>query len=74
MVVLEDGIDHRPSGLNCILTGEERSVAGHGVAQESFIGRLFSRFLFDQVELALVADELLPCALDASGEGDGGAG
>ena len=74
MVGLEDRLDHRPGGLNRVLTGEERSVAGHGVAQEPLVGRFLSRLFFDQVEFSLVADELLPCALDASGEGDGGTG
>ena len=32
-VLLENRIDHGPSGLNRVLTGEERSIAGHGVAQ-----------------------------------------
>jgi hypothetical protein len=60
VVCLKDGIDRRPGGLNRILTGEERSVAGHRVAQEQFVGRFLARLLFDQVEFALVADELRP--------------
>ena len=72
MVVLQDRVDHRPGGLNRVLTGEERAVAGHGVAQKPLVGRFLSRLFINQVELALVADELLACALDASGEGDGG--
>jgi len=31
---LKNGIDHRPGGLNRILAAEERSVAGHGIAQQ----------------------------------------
>ena len=74
MVGLKDWLDHRPGGLNRVLTGEERAVAGHGVAQEPLVGRFRSRLFFKQIEFALVADELLPGALDASGEGDGGTG
>ena len=74
MVGLKDWIDHRPGGLNCVLTGEERSIAGHGVAQKPLVGRFLSRLFFRQVELSLLPDELLPCELDASGEGDGRAG
>ncbi len=32
MVCLENGIDRYPGGFHRILAGEERSVAGHGVA------------------------------------------
>ena len=71
---LEDWIDHRPGGLDRVLAGEERSVAGHGVAQEPLVGRFLSRLFFDQIEFSLIADELLACALDASGEGDSGVG
>ena len=39
MVGLEDGINHCPRGLNCILTTKERSVAGHGIAQKQIVGR-----------------------------------
>ena len=69
-----DWVDHRPGSLNRVLTGEERPVADHGVAQKPLVGRILSRPFFEQVELSLVADELLPCELDASGEGDGRAG
>ncbi len=34
MVGLENGIDRCPGSFNCVLTGEERSVAGHGIAQQ----------------------------------------
>jgi hypothetical protein len=69
---LKNGIDDRPGGLNRILAAEERSVAGHGIAQKPLVGRLFSRLFVDQVEFPLIADELLACALNASGEGNGG--
>src|SRR5579872_5816171 len=71
-VFLKDWIDHRPSGLNRVFTGEERSVTSHGVAQEPLVGGFLSRLFFGQVKFSLVTDELLPCALDASGEGHGG--
>jgi hypothetical protein len=71
-VVLEDWIDHRPGGLNRILTAEKRTVAGHGVAQKPLVRLLLSRPLITQVELTLVADELLSSTLDARSEGYGG--
>ena len=72
IVVLKDRGDHRPGGLNRVLTGEKRAVAGHGVAQEPLVRRFLSRPFIDQLELALVTDELLSRALDARSEGDGG--
>ena len=74
VVGLKDWIDHRPGGLNRVFTGEERSIAGHGVPQEPRVGRFLCRPFFEQVELSLVPDELLSCELDASGEGDSLAG
>ena len=38
MMGLEHRVHNRPGGLNRILPGEERPVAGQGVAQESLIG------------------------------------
>ena len=73
-MVRKDRLDHRPGGLNRVLTSEERAVASHGVAQQPLVGRFLSRLFFEQIKLSLVANELLPCALDASGEGDGGTG
>ena len=63
VVRLKDWIDHRPGGLDRVLTGEERSIAGHGVAQKPLVGRFLSRLFFEQVELSLLPDELLPCEL-----------
>jgi hypothetical protein len=71
-VVLKDWVDHRPGGLNRVLTGEKRAVAGHGVTQKPLVRPFLSRPLITQVELTLVADELLSRALDASSEGYGG--
>ncbi len=68
MVGFEYRIDHGPGGLNRVLTGEERSVADHRVAQESLVRRFLTCLLLDQRELSLVADEFPPGALDASGE------
>src|SRR5271170_8528702 len=70
MVVLKDSVYHFPCGLNRIFTGEERSIAGHSVAEEPFVGRFRAQEFFEQVEFPLVADEFLPDALDASGEGN----
>ena len=72
VVCLKNGSDRRPGGLNRILSGEERSVPGHGVAKEQRVRQLLARLFFDQIEFSLVADELLAAALDASGEGNGG--
>ena len=55
VVFLKNGIDRRPGGFNRILAGEERSVAGHGVAQQQLVGRFFVRLLFEQIELPLIA-------------------
>ncbi len=74
MVRLEDWIDHRPRGLDRVLTGEERSIAVHRVAQKPLVGHFLSRLFFEQVELSLLTDELLPCDFNASGEGDGRVG
>ena len=49
VVGLEDWLDHRPGGLNRVLTGEERAVAGHGVRQEPLVGQFSSRLFFQQV-------------------------
>jgi hypothetical protein len=68
VVGLKDWIDDRLGGLNCVLTGEERSIAGHGVAQKPLVGRFLSRPFFEQVEFSLLPDELLPGKLDASGD------
>ena len=43
----KDWLDHRPGGLNRVLTGEQRAVTGHGVAQEPLVGWFFSWLFFD---------------------------
>ena len=72
VVGLEDGIDRFPGGFHGIFAGEQRSVAGHGVAQEQFVRQLLAGLFLGQTELSLVADEFLPAALDPGGDGDGG--
>src|ERR1700691_5387843 len=72
MVFHKDGIDDCPGGFNRIFTGEERTIASHGVAQKPLIRCFLPRLFFGQVEFALVADELFSCALHAGGEGDAG--
>ena len=74
VVVLKDWFDHRPGGLDGDFAGEKRAITGHGVVQEPFVGRFRSSLFFEQVKFSLVAHELLPCAFDASGEGNGGTG
>jgi len=74
VVLFEDRIDHRPGGLNRILAGKKRAIAGHGGTQQPLVGRFLSRLFIQQVELALVADELLASALDARGKGNSGVG
>ena len=71
MVCFQDWIDHRPGGLDCVLAGEERAIARHGVAQKPLVGRFLSRLLFKQEEFSLLADEFFSGELYASGEGDG---
>jgi len=44
---LKHWIDHRPCGLNRVLTGKERSIAGHGVAQKPLVRRFLSRLFFE---------------------------
>jgi hypothetical protein len=43
VVFPKDWIDDRPRGFDCVLTGEKRSVAAHGIAQEPLVGRFVSR-------------------------------
>jgi hypothetical protein len=71
VVRLEYRIDYRPSGFDRVLTGEERSIPVHRIAQKPFIGRFLSCQFFGQVEFSLFPDELFSRELDASGEGDG---
>jgi hypothetical protein len=40
-VGLQDSIDRRPCGLDRVLPGEERSVAGHGIRQEPLVRPLW---------------------------------
>ena len=54
----ENWLDNRPGGLNGVLAGEERTVAGHGVTQKPLVGRFLSRLFFNQVEFFLIANEL----------------
>jgi hypothetical protein len=73
----EDGIDHRPGGLDGLdglLPGEQRAVTGHGVAEQPLVRGLPVELRVEQQQLALIADELLAGALDARGEGDRGVG
>jgi hypothetical protein len=71
VVRLKDWVHHRPGGFHRLLTSEEGSIAGQGVAQEAIVGRFLSRLFLKQVELALLPDKLLPCDFDASCDGDG---
>jgi hypothetical protein len=68
VVGLKDWIDHRPGGLNCVLTGEECTIADQGIAQKPLVGRFLSRPFFKQVELSLLPDELIPRELDAASD------
>ena len=71
VVPLKDWVDHRPGGLHRVLTSEECSIAGQGVAQEPLVGLFLSRPFLEQVEFSLLPDELLPGDFDASCDGDG---
>src|SRR5487761_2508930 len=70
VMLRQDRIDHRLGSLDRIFPGEQRAIAGHGVAEQAFVGRFLFRLLVNQVEFALVADELLPRAFDAGGKRD----
>ena len=69
-MVFEYLIDHRPCGFHRVFASKQASVALHRVAQQPFVGRFFPRLLFQQIQLALLADKLLARALYASGESD----
>ena len=43
MVRLKDRLDDSPGRLDRILTGEYRSIAGHGICQKPLVGRFLSR-------------------------------
>ena len=73
-MVRQNRIDHRPGRLDRVLAGEQRAVAGHGVAEQPFVGRPLVRLHVEQIQLALVADELLAGPLHPSGQRDGGTG
>ena len=62
MVGLKDWIDHRPSGLNRVLTGKERSIAGTG---GGVLGFESNQLTYQPP--CFSPDELLPCEFDASG-------
>src|ERR1035438_10231561 len=68
MVRFKDWLDQRHGSLQSGLRCEERPKASHGVAQKTLVGRFFSQLFFEQVELSLLPDEFLPCALAPSGE------
>ncbi len=71
---IKDRINYHPGSLNCVLAGKERTIAGHGIPKQPLVGRLISSLFIQQIELALVADKFLACALDACGERDGSVG
>ena len=58
-VLRQHRFDRRPGGLHRILGREQRAVAGHRVAQQPLVGRLLVRLFIEQVQLALVAEEIL---------------
>ena len=45
VMVLENSIDYLPCGFNRVLTGEERPVTLHGVAQKAFVRRFLTWLL-----------------------------
>jgi hypothetical protein len=64
-VALQDSIDHRPCGLDRVLLGEQRAIAGHRVGQEPLVRRLLSRFAANRgVRRAMLARTL---AIQATG-------
>ena len=71
MVPLKDWVNHRPGGFHRVLASEECSIAGQGVAQQPLVRRFLARLFLEEVELALLPDELLPGDFDASCDGYG---
>ena len=65
VMLLQDRIDHGPGCFHGVFAGEERAVAGHGVAEQSLVRGFLPKQFFAQVKLALVADEIFSGALDA---------
>jgi hypothetical protein len=47
---IKDRVDHRPGGLNRVLAGEERAIAGQGVTQQPFVGCFLPRLFFQQTQ------------------------
>ena len=72
MVLLKNRIDHGPGRFDRVFAGEERAVAGHGIAEEALVRGFFSRLFFDHVKLFLVAHELLAGGLHTRGQRYGG--
>jgi hypothetical protein len=72
VVAYQNGLDDSPGGLDGVLSGKQRAVAGHGVCEQPLVGRLFVGFGVKQEQLALVTDELLARTLDPGGERDRG--
>ncbi len=58
MMLLQDRIDHSPGSFNGILACKERSIAHHGVPQQSLIPRLLSRLVCEQAQLLLNSDNV----------------
>ena len=68
--VLDQHGFHGPRRFDGVFTGKQRVVTVHRVGQQALVGRLLAGLLFEQRELALVADEFLAGPLDAGGERD----
>jgi hypothetical protein len=52
VLFLKNGIDRCPGGFSRILAGEERSVAGHRVAQQQLVAPFLVRLLLEQIKLS----------------------
>jgi hypothetical protein len=70
VVVLEDGVDDRPGGLDGVLASEQRPVAHQSVSEEALVGLFLVRLPIEQGELTLIANELLTRTLDPGRERD----
>src|SRR5580698_10213240 len=64
-MLLEHAIYNNPCGFHRILTGKQRSIALHCVAEQPFVGCFLSSLLLREIKLALFADKLLAGKLDA---------
>jgi hypothetical protein len=74
MVFGEDVIDYSPGCIHRVFACKEAPIPNHGVVKEPLVRRFTPEVLFDQAELALIADKFLARKLDPGRNGNGGNG